>query len=124
MRSPTNRVSSAISASRLEAGWRLAVGEGQEVHGRGLQQRLTVGQEPPRVRGLLVRVERGPVPVQLVEDPLPRRAVDMVARIDERARFAAADARGRLRHQGIKLYLTTGIGAVMIFAQGFRSLRR
>jgi hypothetical protein len=51
------------------------------------------------MRRLLVRVERGPVAVQLVEDPLPGLTVHMVAGVHECARLAGPDARGRLGHQ-------------------------
>lgn len=70
--SPGGRCSALATAARgLHGGGGLAVSQGQEVHVGGLQQRLTGGQEVPHVLVLLVRVERGPVPVQLVEDPLP-----------------------------------------------------
>jgi hypothetical protein len=46
-----------------------------------------------------------PVPVQLVEDPLPRLIFHAVAAVDERAGLVIADAHSRLGDQGIKLVL-------------------
>src|SRR5271155_191821 len=88
MRSPVSCAS--VTAPRRLDSRRLAVGQPQEVHFGGFQQRLPSGQEVPHVLLALVLIECCPVPVQLVEDPLARRAVNSVARVDERSRFPVA----------------------------------
>ena len=49
----------------------------------------------------LVGLEGPPVPVQLVEDPLQRLALDQVAGVDERAGLAGLDALDGLGHQPV-----------------------
>src|ERR1019366_6646932 len=59
----------------------LAAREAQEVDLSRLQQRLPLREELPGVRLRLMGAKGGTIPVQLAEDPLSRRAVDMVAGI-------------------------------------------
>src|SRR5215469_10297301 len=105
MRSPTWRASSPISVTCLSADRCLAVREGEEVDGLGFQQRLALGQEAAGVHRLLVGIERGPITVQLVEDPLPWLPVHQVAGIDQGAGLAGPDARGRVGHERVEVSL-------------------
>jgi hypothetical protein len=63
----------------------LAAGQGQEVDVRGGDVLVALGQESRDMRLRLVRLERLPVAVQLVEDALVSRAVDLMTGIDDRA---------------------------------------
>src|SRR5258708_7080663 len=105
MRSPTRRASSAISAACRGVDRCLAVGQREEVDGLGFEQRFALGQEAAGVCGLLVGIERSPVAVQLVEDPLPWLAVHLMAGIDEGAGLAGPDARRRVGYERVELCL-------------------
>src|SRR5258708_33743051 len=104
MRSPIRRASSAISVGRLGADRGLAVGQGEELHGLGFQQRLPLGQETPGVGRLLVGIERGPVAVERVEDPLPRLSVTVKAGIHGWAWLAGPADRGRYGYDTVRLF--------------------
>src|ERR1019366_4979324 len=69
----------------------LAAREAQEVDLSRLQQRLPLREELPGVRLRLMGAKGGTIPVQLAEDPLSRRAVDMAAGIDQGVRLVRQD---------------------------------
>jgi integrase len=92
----------------------LAAGQGQEVDVRGGDVLVALGQESRDMRLRLVRLERLPVAVQLVEHALVSRAVDLVAGIDDRAWLVVSDALASLGYElveGVRLYLVPGLGS-------------
>jgi hypothetical protein len=79
----------------------LAIDKTEEVNRRGFKKGFALGEESACVGRRLVIVEGCPIPIQLVEDPLARLAVDQVSGIDEGSRLPVADAGHRLGHEGI-----------------------
>ena len=77
----------------------LAAGQGQEVDVRCGDVLVALGQESRDVRLRLVRIERLPVAVQLVEHALVSRAVDLVTGIDDRAWLVVSDALASLGYE-------------------------